>query len=70
MPFLKEEQFQAEMEYPGGSKPDIAIAIIVIPVVEIKTVRVEVANIDVIAIRIKIICLFSSISQEMNLDIL
>jgi len=47
---------ESEKEVPGGGQTDVVIAVVIRPVVDIETVRVEVTDVDAVAVRGKVAC--------------
>jgi len=52
------------MRLPSGSEAQVVVVVVIPVVVDIETIRIEVANIDTVAIRVKKICLLSSKGTE------
>jgi hypothetical protein len=53
-----------EMRLPSRGEAQVVIVIVIPVVVDIETLRIEVANIDTVAIRVNKICLLSSRDTE------
>ena len=53
-----------EMRLPSRGEAQVVIVVVIPIVVDIETLRIEVANIDTVAIRVKKICLLSSRDTE------
>lgn len=43
--------YQTEKEVPRGGNANVVVAVVIRPVVDIETIRVEVADIDTVAVR-------------------
>ena len=51
--------YQIGKEVPGGGKANVVVAVVIRPVVDIETIRVEVTDIDTAAVRShKIACFY------------
>jgi len=60
------EAFVAEKKLPGRGHTDVAIAVVIPPVVDVEAVLVEVADVDAVTVRIDANCSFLSMSPEVE----
>lgn len=51
---------------PSGGDTDIAVRIVVVPVVDIEAVIVEVPDVDVVAVRVDECCPFPSVTPKIE----
>jgi len=52
---------------PGRGKANVAVGLVIVPVVDIEAIGVKVAEVDAVAIRIHIFVCFHLCHQKLNL---
>jgi len=60
---------QTEKEVPGRGKANVVVAVVIVPIVDIETIRVELAEVDAVAVGIQIFVRFHLCHQKLNLFI-
>jgi len=63
---LKEGFFFDEVEVPSGGNADVVVAVVVPVVVDVETLRIEVAHVDVVAVRVDADCSLPSKPPEIE----